>query len=340
MRQAMKRHRRPDLAHISPRLDARIGSIAPSRNTKHAGLWASLKLPRRGRINIPLHPSTALAKRGGRLCPVVQLCTERDGSIGVRLVSGISEPCAALKASYDPQIDSIGIDFGLATLLATDRGDLMGRGLFADLRRLDKQIAGIARHRQRIGDKPRTSARYRRLVERVRGMLKTRINTALNRVIAIHRPATLSVERLEFRAPGLSRRLNRILSNCGRSVFRAKLQDLKERFGIVAEKVPAFWTSEECSSCHYVDRRNRRSQSRFVCRFCGCTKHADVTGACAVNARRSRTSGAGSVTPDAILAGLVRRFCERFRQPQGAAADPRFSNPHFAEWAGAARMLS
>jgi hypothetical protein len=40
----------------------------------------------------------------------------------------------------------------------------MGKGLFAGLRRLDKQITGIARYRQRAGDKLRTSARYRRLV--------------------------------------------------------------------------------------------------------------------------------------------------------------------------------
>jgi putative transposase len=323
MRHVMAQHRRPDLAHISPRLDARIASIAAPRTTKHAGLWASLKLPRRGRVDIPLLPSTTFAKRGGRLCPVVQLCTERDGSIGVRLVSDISKQCAALKASYVPQIDSIGIDFGLTTLLATDRGDLMGRGLFADLKRLDREITGIARHRQRIGDKPRISARYCRLVARVRGMLKTRINAALNRIITIHRPTTLRVERLNFQSPDLSRRMNRILSNCGRSVFKTKLADLQERFGVVAEEVPSPYTSQECSSCGYVDRRNRRSKSKFVCRFCGCTKHAGVNGACVINARRSRASDPGPVTPGAVLAGLVRRFC----------------NPHFADWAGAARKL-
>ena len=63
MRHAMRQHRRPDLAHISPRLDARIASIAPSKNAKHSGLWATLTLPHRGRIDIPLHPSTAFVER-------------------------------------------------------------------------------------------------------------------------------------------------------------------------------------------------------------------------------------------------------------------------------------
>ena len=339
MRHAMSKHRRPNLSRLSPRLDNRVASVAPASKAKHAGLWASLRLPKRGRVEVPLHPSDAFTKRGGKLCPIVQLCDERNGSIGVRLVSDIGQTCEATRAAYEPLTESIGVDFGLATLLATDRGDLMGRGLFADLHRLDKQLVGIARHRQRLKEKPRMSARYRRLVERVRGILKTRINMALNDIVKVHRPAVLHVERLNFRLPDLSKRMNRILSNCGRSVFKAKLADLQERFGIVAEEVPAPYTSQECTSCHYVDRRNRRSQSRFECRFCGARKHADVSGACTINARRSRVSGAGSQAPGAILVELVRWFNERFRQPQGAAADPRFSNPHFKDWASAARAL-
>jgi len=339
MRHAMSKHRRPDLSKLSPRLDNRVASVATSRKAKHASLWARLTLPRRGRIEIPLHPSALLQKRGGNLCPIVQLCDERDGSIGVRLVSDIGETCAATVAAYQPLVESVGIDFGLVTLLVTDRGDLMGRGLFNALKHLDKLIVGIARHRRRLKEKPRSSARYRRIVARVRGLLRTRINAALNHIIAIHRPAVLSIERLEFRVPGLSKRMNRILSNCGRSAFKAKLMDLQERFGVVAEEVPAPYTSQECSSCHYVDRRNRRSQSRFVCRFCGCTKHADVNGACAITGRRSSGLGVRSMAPGAILVELVRRFNERYRQSQGAAADPRWSNPYFKGWASAARAL-
>ena len=43
------------------------------------------------------------------------------------------------------------------------------------------------------------------------------------------RGASEHLERLDFRMPGLSRRMNRILTNCGRGVLRAKLQDLEER---------------------------------------------------------------------------------------------------------------
>ncbi|MBO0738437.1 MAG: transposase, partial [Alphaproteobacteria bacterium] len=113
----------------------------------------------------------------------------------------------------------------------------------------------------RSGDKPRNSARYRRLVTRVRGMLRSRINAALNRLVTVRKPAVLRLERLDFRSPHLSRRMNRPVTNCGRAVFKAKLVDLEERFGILADQMPSPYTSQECSKCGYIDRANRRSQS-------------------------------------------------------------------------------
>ena len=112
------------------------------------------------------------------------------------------------------------------------------------LKRLDKQTVGIARHRARSGGKAGDSQRYRKLVARVRGMLKTRINTALNRIMQIHAPRELVVERLDFRLPGLSRRMNRLVTNCGRAAFRAKLADLHDKFGIAATEVPSPYTSQ------------------------------------------------------------------------------------------------
>jgi hypothetical protein len=89
--------------------------------------------------------------------------------------------------------------------------------------------------------------------------------------------------------------------NCRRAVFKAKLADLEERFGIVAHEVPSPYTSQECSSCGYVDRRNRRSQSEFLCRFCGMQKHADVNAACTVKGRRSSGLADKFLTKGAIL---------------------------------------
>ena len=335
MRHVMKQHRRPNFSRISPRLDDRITlSIEPSKKAKHSGLWATLRLPGRGRIEIPLHPGKYFEDRGGELCPVVQLCTEENGIVTVRLISDITESCEKERSDYAPKIDNIGVDFGLATLLTTSEGDLYGRGLLGDLVRIDRQITAIARHRQRAGGRPRDSKPYRKLVARVRGMLKTRINRALNSIVEDRKPAELTIEHLNFRSPELSKRMNRIIQNCGRAVFKAKLVDLEERFGIVAHQVASPYTSQECSSCGYVDRRNRRSQSEFLCRYCGMQKHADVNAACTVKGRRSSGLGDKFLTKGAILAMLTRQHGERFPRSQGAAADPRLTNRY---WSVAAR---
>jgi len=216
---------------------------------------------------------------------------------------------------------------------------MFGRGLMADLVGIDRQLVAIARHRSRSGDRPRNSARYRGLVTRLRGTLKTRINAALNRVVLLHTRAELVVERLDFRLPDLSARMNRLVQNCGRALFRQKLVDLKDQFGIVASEVACAYSSQECSKCRFVDRLNHRPQSEFRCRFCGSVTHADVNGARVAAQRRSLGSDAKRVTKGAIVADLVRRFRDRWKRPQGAADDPRWTNPLSRDWAVAARKL-
>jgi len=168
---------------------------------------------------------------------------------------------------------------------------------------------------------------------RVRGIVKTRINTALNRIVSLHAPAEIVVERLDFRMPGLSRRLNRIISNCGRAVFRAKLADLKDRFGVEAAEINPAYTSQECSRCGFVSRENRLSQSRFRCVQCGHTAHADVDGAKVITARRSRGLDFRFTARGQVLAELQRRFGERRRRhhddvPRGTKASSRQPIPH------------
>jgi len=335
MRNCMKKHQRPNLGNLSPRLDSRVATVEWPTQATHADRWLKLRLPGRPRIALPLRSNPLFDERGGDLLPVVQLCT--DGGLSVRLMQDMAKPFAASCAAYQPRMESLGIDFGLATLIATSQGTMFGAGLIADLKRIDRQLVAIARHRSRSGDKPRNSARYRRLIVRLRGMLKTRINASLNRIVTLHAPAELAVERLDFRSPALSARMNRLVQNCGRAAFKQKLADLKDRFGIVASDVPSPYTSQECAKCHYIDRRNRLTQAEFHCRWCGSVMHADANAASVVASRRSAGLGGKWLTKGAILDLLTRQHVERWPRSQGAAADPRFLNPHFRAWASAAR---
>jgi putative transposase len=304
-----KRHTLPNARGIAPVLDTRVAELDYSVSG-HADLWATFKFRGEEKFNIPLHVHALWQGRDGERCNVIQIVPGGD-DFGVRLMTDVSEAFANSRAEYLPRTERLGIDFGLSTLIATDRGDLMGRGFLAAMRRLDKEITAIARHRQRSGGKPRDSRRYCDLVARVRGIIKTRVNTALNRLVDIHAPMEIVVEQLDFRMPGLSRRLNRILTNCGRAVFKAKLADLAERFGIAGAEVNPAYTSRECSRCGFVDRGNRKSQSQFCCLHCGHTAHADVQGAKVIAARRSRGLDFRFTPRVQVLGWLRKRFAER-----------------------------
>ena len=235
------------------------------------------------------------------------------------------------------------MDFDLATLIATGEGTLFGAGLINYPKRIDKPIVGIARHRARSGGKARDSQRYRMLVTRVRGMLKTPINAALNQIVKLHAPAELAFERLDFRLAGLSRRMNRLVTNCGRAVFRAKLADLKDKFRITATEENAAYRSQECSLCHYVDAANRPvavQVRRPLVRQCETRRCGRRT------CHRPETfSGIGPQVAQHgdnpwRVGGSAR---QEISTAAGTAADPRLDNPYFAKWAkdsaAKARML-
>jgi putative transposase len=147
------------------------------------------------------------------------------------------------------------------------------------------------------------------------------------------------VDQLDCRAPGLSRRLNRLISNTGRGFIEAKLKDLEERFGIRSAKVMAAYSSQADSACGYVDRKNRKLQA-FRCLWCGRRTHAEVNVALNLVRRRSpRVTVSAQASRDALLDALVRQHTERFTRPRGGPPDPRLSNPYFRSWTDSMRLI-
>lgn len=73
--------------------------------------------------------------------------------------------------------------------------------------------------------------------------IRTEVGRVLNVLVAAKRPAALILERLNFQNPALSRRLNRIIQNCGRAVIRAKQAGLEDHYGITSKEVNPAYTS-------------------------------------------------------------------------------------------------
>ena len=344
MRHAMGRHRRPDLSRLSMRLDQRAACLstpAKADQQGRVGWWVRLATLERGRpISVPLLAYDHHRRRAqaGKVSNGVMVCEDRDpGRLMVGVVTDTSAACAAGRAAYRPEREALALDFGLSTLFATDEGDLLGRDWLKALRAYDRRITEIARGQQRRGRKPRDSARYRGAVAALRGFLRTEVGRVLSRLVAAKRPAALVLERLDFRNPALSRRLNAIVQNCGRSVIRATLADLHDRFGVVAKEINPAYTSQVCSACGCVDKNNRPSQARFRCLWCGHALHADRNAARNVGQRRALAIGSVLQRKDAVLGEVVRAFSERrvrsLRSGRPGArdcpADPRDANPYF-----------
>ncbi|MFC8900070.1 RNA-guided endonuclease InsQ/TnpB family protein [Streptomyces cinereoruber] len=78
-----------------------------------------------------------------------------------------------------------------------------------------------------------------------------------------------------------------------------------KRAGVPVVYVDPAYTSQECSRCHHIDRRNRPSQAVFACRVCGFVEHADLNSSHNIAARgwslwvRGAESQAPALTPTA-----------------------------------------
>lgn len=289
------RHRWPRFEKLAMRLDERMG-VGPQKAriwiepADHGGLFAWWLHVRPTGAKAPvLMPIRGWGRdrdggrgtglfRPGTLGKTVNLFVGVDGRLKAALTRDMTEIFAESREAYHPLTDVLALDFGLRTLFATNHGDLLGRSFRAKIEPVARRAAAEAARMQRAGKKPRDSALYGRLVTRLRAMIETEVNRALNHVVALHRPRLLAVEKLDFRGSGLSRRMNRLLTNCGRGAVARKLADLNARYGIEIHQVEPAYTSKTCSGCGYVDARQRSGET-FHCRHCGRKLHADVNGA-------------------------------------------------------------
>ncbi len=75
------------------------------------------------------------------------------------------------------------------------------------------------------------------------------------------------------------------------------------RAGVPVVYVDPTYTSQECSQCHHIDRRNRPSQAVFACQACGFVEHADLNSSHNIAARGWWTwaRGAESTVPALTL---------------------------------------
>lgn len=287
MRKLIKRARKcirfPQLKHVKTlKLDENVAVLEASKHASHFNYFLKLSTLQKGKpIYLPLKRNPYLdecLKKGERL-PFVQVrLTDKTCTI--------SAIVSYDKASLRSSTESIGLDFGMVSMFTTSDGERHGLSSFTKLKIWDEELLALSKELQQQSIKLSTNERYVQLQRRIKSYFKNEMGRILNK-LAKKNVGVFVVEKLDFRAAGLSRRMNRLIGRTYRAFVKAKLARLEEQYGIQIIAVNPAYTSQECSRCHYVSKDNRKTQKDFVCRHCHYSCNADVNAGRVINQRRS-----------------------------------------------------
>jgi putative transposase len=324
----LKRNKKPRFDNISMHLDSKIVEISKKKENgaKSFDYWIKVATLEKGKpIHIPLKANTYAEKVEGKFLNYCQVIEDEDGNIEFRIVKELK------REEYIPLTDKLSIDLGLNPLIATNNGDLIGRRFFEFLKKMDEKISERMAQVQRREGLPSQDRKYREYVRKLREFLKNEINRLINRLINLHKPAKIVVEKLDFRNPELSKRMNRLIQNFGKRYFKEKLERLQQLYGIEIVEVNPAYSSQECSSCGYVDKRNRKNTQEFVCKLCGNKLNAQANGAKNILERSSLKEFHPNLPKKQVLKVLIKRHLERLKGCKSPPLDILKSNHYYKE---------
>jgi putative transposase len=160
--------------------------------------------------------------------------------------------------------------------------------------------------------------------------LENEINRLINVIIKIYKPKRIIVERLDFRSPELSKELNRLIQNFGKRYIKQKLERLQQLYGIEIIEINPAYTSQECSCCGYIDKKNRKDAQEFECKVCRNKTNAQVNGA--KNILKRSSLGSLYLTKKQVLKMLIEKYLERLKGCKSPPLNVIKGNPYFKDY--------
>ncbi len=280
----LKLNKYPSTKSINMVLNTKVYDIQQNKETKKCSYLIRLRTCNKNQpmIFLPLKSNTYFNKQLNnhiKLNNSIQLNFNKDNSIKNVVLSLSKIKHKTLSNAYIPKTDKISFDFGLKNLLTTNRGDFFSRNFIDKLLDYDKKILNLTKELNKRNIKLRDNKRYVKYNKSLRAFIDNEINRVVNRIINIYKPREIVLEALNFVGVGLSKRMNRLLSNCGLNRLKIKLNTLSEDYGIKITYINPAYTSQECSRCSYVDKENRKTRDIFKCLCCGHKSLADVNAA-------------------------------------------------------------
>ena len=241
-----------------------------------------------GRITVPVvmgeHQQRLMAYRKGE----VDLCFVRGKWI-------LAATCDIPETEEFKAADWLGVDFGIVSL-AVDSDGTKHTG--ADVERVRDRMARRKRGLQKRGTKA-AKRRLRRLAGK-EARFRKHTNHVISKVIVQTAERTergIALEDLKgIRGRVTARRSQRSrLHSWSFHQLRSFVAYKAARAGVPLVAVDPRYTSQACSCCGAIDRKNRPDQATFSCISCGHSEAADLNAARNIRAK-------AVVTPPQVLA--------------------------------------
>lgn len=220
----------------------------------------------------------------------------RKGSFWLHLVVSRTLPVT------EPTGKAIGVDLGINRLAVTSHPRFFGS------KRIKETNHRYFRLRRSLQAKGTKSAK--RHLKKLSGRLKRfqgdANHVAAKQIVSSCQPGdTLVMENLtDIRERTTGRRKQRrAMSNWSFSQLQAFVAYKAAYRGVNVEFVDARYSSQACSRCGHIDKRNRVSQSVFSCKRCGHQQNADLNAADNL-ASRARCATGGLTVKQPIVSSL------------------------------------
>jgi putative transposase len=226
-----------------------------------------------------------------------RLMAYRKGEIDLCLVRGkwmLAATCDIPETDEFKASDWLGIDFGLVSLAADSDGNLHTG---ADVERIRDRLARRKQGLQKRGTKA-AKRRLRKLAGK-EARFRKHTNHVISKEIVQTAERTargIALEDLKgIRGRVTARRSQRSrLHSWSFHQLRAFVAYKARRAGVPLVAVDPRYTSQACSCCGCIDRKNRPNQATFSCVSCGHAEAADLNAARNIRAK-------AVVTPPQVL---------------------------------------
>ncbi|CDM65676.1 RNA-guided endonuclease InsQ/TnpB family protein [Pyrinomonas methylaliphatogenes] len=222
----------------------------------------------------------------------------RKGRFWLHIVVTISD------VEFQPSGDVVGVDMGLSRPAVCSHNRFFGKRRWKEI---ERRYFRLRRSLQRKGT--RSAKRHlRKLAGKVNRFRRDCDHVLSRRIVDSVQPGTVIVVEnlvdIRSRTKQRGRESRRRLHSWSFARLRSFLAYKAAAKGCKVVGVDPRHTSQMCSRCGHVHRRNRRSQSRFLCRACGFELNADLNAARNI-ARKYLASGATCAAGGPLSTGLA-----------------------------------